>query len=208
MLATCLPNLITTGYAVLLFKKLRSELKIFAWFLFFSCATQLTSTALWWFKKNNLPLLHVYVAGGFILLSWFYKIVLNDFIDKKVFQVVMVLFLIFTLINSLFIQDIFTFNSYALTIESVMVIIFSFSIFILSKNELIKNTDQGKFKSINWINSGLFIYYSSSLLLFYFGNTMQSLSTSVNQYSWILLDFFSAIMYSCFFIGLWKRPRI
>jgi hypothetical protein len=205
---SCVPNLLAAGYAIFIFRKLKSELKVFTWFLFLSCIIQLSSLALWWFRINNLPLLHVYVAAGFFCLAWFYKTVLRDFIDRRVLLVVLILFLIFTIINSLFIQTLFTFNSYALTAESVLIIIFSFSTFILSLNEMVKDTDEAKFKSINWINSGLFIYYSSSLLLFYFGNTMQSFSTYVNQYSWIMLDCFSAIMYSCFFIGLWKRPAM
>jgi hypothetical protein len=61
---------------------------------------------------------------------------------------------------------------------------------------------------LTWINSGLFIYYVSSLLIFYFGQVItDTFSKELNRYMWIFHAFFSLVMYSCFFVGLWKRPK-
>jgi hypothetical protein len=63
-------------------------------------------------------------------------------------------------------------------------------------------------KTLNWINSGIFIYYSSSLLIFYFSDAMaRVLPIYLNQNIWILHSLFSMIMYSCFIVALWKRPK-
>lgn len=209
MPVTCIPEFITTGYAIFLFRHLKNELRIFCWFIFLSCAVELIGMPFWWLHKNNLPLLHVYVATGFFCLAWFYKTALRDFINPRIILVILFLFLLFTLLNSAFIQKIFTFNSYALTVESVLVIIFSFSTLLISQDETVRDNGKEIFKSINWINSGLFIYFSSNLLLFYFGDIInKSFPVYLSQYTWLLHNFFSIIMYTCFFIALWKRPRM
>lgn len=202
------PILITVSYGAYVYKGLGNELKAFSYFLFFSGVIAFASLVFWFYSKNNMPLLHIYVAGGFFFLALFYQRVLNDFIEKKVIYGILISFSIFTIANSLFIQSITTFNSYALTIESVLIVILSILTYLLMMEEIVKKRRMGLARSLNWINCGLFLYYSSNLLIFYFGNIMtHTLSKEVNRYTWILHNFFMVIMYCCFFIGLWYRPR-
>lgn len=152
-----------------------------------------------------MPLLHFYVAAGFFCLALFYKTVLRKLINPLFFWVAMVLFLAFTLINSLFVQSIFTFDSNGLTVEAVFVMIFSLSTLLLSQNEILKSNRQMVSAGLKWINSGLFLFYASSSLLYYFGDTItRFFPVYLSRYSWTLHSFFSVIMYSCFFVGLWK----
>lgn len=203
-----LPILLAVVYAAWHYKKLGRELKVFSWFIFLSGIIQFTSLAFWYAGKNNMPLLHFYVAAGFACLAWFYKTVLNNFISAKIIWSVTVLFLIFTLANSLFAQDIFTFNSNALVVESVLIIILALFTFTFLLNGIVKETGRHDSRSLNWINSGLFIYYSSSLLIFYFGTVItQAFSRYLNLYTWVFHSFFSMVMYTCFFVGLWKRSK-
>lgn len=203
-----LPVLVTTAYGLFIYKRLIEELKIFSWFLFLSGFIQLVSSLLWFNRQNNLPLLHLYVAAGFVCLAWFYASVLKDFVNQKIIWGAAILFTLFTVINSLFVQNILTFNSYALTTESVLIIILSLFTFIVLLNDIVKEKRMPLIKSLNWINSGLFIYYTSSLLIFYFGDLFtRKFPVYLNQYTWVLHAFFSLVMYSCFFVGLWKRPR-
>jgi len=203
-----LPILITVSYGAFVYKELGNELKAFSYFLFLSGVIAFASLVFWFYSKNNMPLLHMYVAGGFFFLALFYQRVLNGFIDKKVIYGILISFLIFTISNSLFIQPMTTFNSYALTIESVFIVILSILTYLLMMEEIVKKKRLGLARSLNWINCGLFLYYSSNLLIFYFGNIMtHSLSKEVNQYTWILHNFFMVIMYCCFFMGLWYRPQ-
>lgn len=203
-----LPVLVTSSYGLIVYRRLTGELKIFSWFLFLSGIIQIISSILWFNKKNNLPLLHLYVAGGFLCLAWFYATVLKGFINQKIIWAGAILFTCFTVINSLFFQQINTFNSNALTVESVLVIIMSLFTFIALLNDIVKEQKLRLIKSLNWINSGLFIYYTSSLLIFYFGDLFtKRFPVFLNQYTWTLHTLFLLVMYSCFFVGLWKRPR-
>lgn len=202
-----IPLLVVFTYTGFIYRNLVIELRPIAWFIFMSGLIELISRILWLQSRNNMPLLHLYVAGGFVLLALFYQKVLDGFINKKIILAITVFFLLASLINSIFIQTIYTFNSYALTVEAIIIIILSLSTFFLMLNDIVRQHRLGLVKSLNWINSGLFVYYSSSLLIFYFGNLITHfLSKESSLYTWVLHSFFSMIMYICFFIGLWRRP--
>jgi hypothetical protein len=203
-----LPIYVTTIYSVIIYQKLQRELKIFSWLLVITGLIQFASLLLALRGINNLPLLHLYVPSGFILMALFYARVLNGFIDVRIIWITTLIFIIYTVINSLFFQGILTFNSNALTVESVLVIIFSISTYMLFLTDDIKESKKDILSSLNWINSGIFIYYLSNLLIYYFGNIITGpFSQQLNLYTWVLHSFFSVVMYFCFFVGLWNHPR-
>ena len=153
-----------------------------------------------------MPLLHLYVPVGFVLLAWFYASLLKDFIKTKIIWFTAILFLFFSITNTLFFQNVFTFNSNALTVECILVTIMALFLYIVFLNHIVKETVEYDIKSLNWINSGLFIYYSATLLIFYFGATIvHTFSETLNLYTWVLHSLLSVVMYTCFFISLCKR---
>lgn len=183
-------------------------LRVFSAFLFLSALVQLIAAATWWYNINNMPLLHLYVAAGFFCIALFYRIVFRDFLDQRVLLVTAFAFVLFSIVNAVFFQSVFRHCSYTLTVESVLVIILSLSTFIIFLNDQVKEIVIPERKSLYWINAGLFIYYSSSLLIFYFSDIMaRELPVYLNQYTWVLHSFFSTVMYTCFIIALWKRPK-
>ena len=203
-----LPILVAVISAVFLYPALGKALQAFSWFLFLSGAVQFASLLLFLTGKNNMPLLHFYVAAGLPVLLWFYKTVLGDFISSIIIWGIAACFLVFTAVNSFFIQDVYRFNSNALTVESVIIIILSLFTFIFFLNTTMRTTGIEDRKSLNWINSGLFIYYLSCLLIFYFGDIILfRFSRDTSGITWIFHSFFSIVMYSFFIIGLWKRSR-
>ena len=152
--------------------------------------------------------MHFYVLAGFLILLFFYDSILQGFISRKLFVGIGVLFTLYSLLNSIVIQTIHAFNSHALVVQAILVIILSLSTYILLLNDIVREQRVELIESLNWINSGLFIYYLSSLLIFYFGDFLtRNFSPTINQYTWALHTLFSTAMYTCFFIGLWRRPR-
>lgn len=201
------PILITGIYALYRYKSFSYELKAFAWFIFFSTIIQLTSLSLWFKSINNMPLLHLYVSIGFVFLIQFYGSVLKGYINRKILWGIAIVFVLISLVNTLFFQNIYTFNSNALTLESVLIVIFSLFTFNLLLNQTVKEQKHQLLTSLNWINGGLFLYYSSCILLFYFGEVIiAAFSVKEFRYTWILHSFFSTVMYTCFIIAIWKRP--
>ncbi|MBL0911575.1 MAG: hypothetical protein IBJ09_04320 [Bacteroidia bacterium] len=202
------PILLTAVYAAFCYRRLDRELRLFSLFVFFSAIVQGISLLLWFRSINNLPLLHVYTALGFMLLALFYRELLRNFIDKRIIEAAALLFLLFSIANTLFLQPLSTFNSYALSAESVLVVILSLFTYMLLLDNTVKEQRRAQISSLHWINSGLFVYYSSNLIIFYFGDLItHSFPKDLNRYTWILHSFFSVVMYICFFTGLWKRPK-
>lgn len=205
-----LPVFIAAALAAVYYKRLPREVKVFCHFLFLSALIQAASSALWYQKKNNLVLLHLYVAAGFWLLCRFYQSILDGFIHRNIIRTAAVTFLVFTVVNSLFIQPVTTFNSYALTVESIMADILALTTFTVMMEDTVKQKRQQIAASITWINSGLFIYFTSSLAIFqlqpYFDHdrSFQLFSREFNMQAWMLHAFFTLIMYACASIGLLK----
>lgn len=197
-------------YSLRIYKLLPRTIQVFTWYIFLTALIQIPYTILAFYLKNNLFLLHLDILLGFLVLALFYRMILQRFINPLIITIIAVLFSIFTIINSLFIQPYHSaINSYALTAQSLLVVIFSLSTFIVLLNDVAKETQKDIIASLHWINSGLFIYYASDLLIFYFGNFIQnSFSETINQYTWLVNCFFLSVMYICFIAGLWKHPKI
>lgn len=214
ILVSSVPVLLTALYTSIMYRQLVKELRIFAWFVIFSGIIELFSKILWITKTNNMPLLHIYVAGGFYFLLLFYREVLKGFIEQRIMNGILILFMIFTTINSLFIQDIYSFNSYALTTESLLLIILSILTFMVMMNDVVKRRRESLAKSLTWINSGILIYYSSSLIIFIFAKfffldlSFKIFSQDFNLQTWMLHAFFANVMYVCFFAAIWNRPPL
>ena len=202
-----LPPILVFIYTLLIFRTLAYELKPFGWFTILSGIIEGLSRTLSSFQINNMPLLHIYVAGGFVCLALFYGRIFKGFLNPNLIKSIIGLFLFATLINVLFFQSFFSFNSNLLTAESVLIIIFSLSTYILLLNEIVKKSRMDLLKSLNWINSGLFLYFTSSLIIFYFGDIITRSISLQTQITWSMHAVFSSLMYVCFFVGLWNRPR-
>jgi hypothetical protein len=169
------------------YKRLSVEWRIFSWFIIVSAVIQCISVGLWWFSINNLFLNHILVPAGSICIAAFYKRLLKGFINGKVILQVLGIFLVATMLNSIFVQPVTTFNSYALALQCILIVILSLATYILLMNHSDYLNSEIDSHSLNWINSGLFIYYASVLILFYAGDAMiKSLSIEVNRYAWLL----------------------
>lgn len=193
--------------ALLYYKHFGKALKVFSWFVFVSGIIQLTSVLLWMGGVNNLPLLHLYTPVGTALLLLFYQTVLKGYLPHQLLTWVAGVFVIVCIVNSVFFQGIFTFNSNALTLQSMLIIILSLSTYVLSVNDTFKVKRQNLLSSMNWVNSGLFIYFSSSLILFYFGDLLIQRTPKQFRVSWVLHSLFIVVMYILVIKGLWIHRK-
>lgn len=207
LLVVNVPTVIAAIYAAGKYPRFSNEFRVFSGFVFLSLVVQLTSQVLFEYSVNNLPLLHFHVPLGFIFLSIFYQKVFKSFIHKNVLSWIMIGFVLFSILNTLFFQNLYTFNSYALSLESVILTIYSLSFFILLLDESVQLEKKKWLSSLKWINSGVFIYYASGLLLFYFGELLTKFTTINFRISWIFHSCIHMIFYVCIIIGLWKHPK-
>lgn len=208
MLITILTLLAVLVVASIRYQNLKGGLRSFIWFLCIEFAFQTIAAILAEFGINNLALLHLYSPITLLLLLSFYYAVLKGFVSKKLFIAVGTLVVIGAITNALFTESIKEFNNITLTSRSIVLLILSLSstIFLLEKE--IQNEHGKALTSIHWINSGILVYHASSLLLLYFGKYIMHVLPEAYNVSWGLHALFLLIMYVCFFIGLWKSPRL
>lgn len=178
------------------------------WFILSSCIVQATGVLLWVYSINNLWLMHIFVPFGFFLLARFYRSILGEHLPEWWFVLLAFGVALLSLVNTVFVEDFLSFNSNALTLESIVIVVLSLTTFTAFVSTIPRD-EKRSVQGLQWINSGVFIYYSSNLIFFYFGQWLAS-STTIEEfrYSWLFHAFFIMVMYTCFFIGLWKAPKL
>ncbi len=177
-------------------------------YVLLSAAVQGVAEVLSQFGINNLSLSHAYTVLGFLFLNQFYKMLLDALVPSIWFKGLSIGFVLFAIATVLFWQPLDTFNSATLTVQAVVLIIYALSTFILTLTEGKSETLKVKLKSLNWINSGMFIYFSGSMLLFFNGgDIMHSISEDWTRYMWILHDLLVTVLHSFLLVGLWISLR-
>lgn len=209
LLTANIPILLAAAYGWYHYKGLARYSKLVVFFVTVSLITQSISVTLWLSSINNLALLHFYTPLSFALLMLFYREILKDYLHASISMYIIIGFTFLSIINSLFFEGLNTFNSNAITIQSVLLVMLSLSTNILLLNKQVRQEKQSMINSLNWFNYGVFIYHTSNIIFFYFGEVLMSYAfpPKIAQLAWLPHSFFLIISYVCFFIGLWKSPR-
>ena len=201
-----IPVFLVSGYALTIFKRLERELKMLSWWLIITGVFHFVSFLIWLLHQNNLYVLHVLIPIRFLLLLLVYNRILQTHFPNTMVYIFGGGFICYSLLNSIFLEPIHSFNSMAMTVESIFSVILSLSAYILLMDKRFLQNLRISRKSVVWINGGVFIYYSSSLILMHFGaKIIQLVNAEWNRYTWIAHGIFMVIMYYCFWRALWNR---
>jgi hypothetical protein len=153
--------------------------------------------------QNNMPAFHVYTILEFLLLSLFYR---QLFKGKKLYRLIpaaAVLYTGFWIINILLWQPLTKYNSYSRSAEALLLILYALAYF---KYMLDGQLALPYYKAINWINTGLLLYFSGALSLFICGNLIMT-SLALNTIIWNIHASLVLLMYLFFTIGLYHAKR-
>jgi len=156
------------------------------------------------FSINNLWLLHLYTPLEFFCITWFFSIVLKGFLPRQVFVWTVIGFTALSVLNSLFLQDVNTFNTYARSLEGVLVVILCLVWCYRTLSEMkIQRLEQDP---VFWVNTGFLLYFSGNVLLFAFSNYILPLQKSLNLYVWAFHGLLNMLLNAFIALGLWIRP--
>jgi hypothetical protein len=153
-------------------------------------------------KINNLPIFHLYTLIELVLLAEFFKKLIGF---KKIITIIQFSFLIACVVNAIFFQSIFTFNTYTRPLEAFIVMLFAVNYFakIFTDTSKIKLSEMPSF----WFNTGLFLYFSGAFMLFIFSNFVLKVSQQSFNIIWNTHATFVLIMYLLFTIGFIKCKK-
>jgi len=183
-------------------KKLNTPFRRLFYFLILNLITEILAFTFMQFEYNNLPLLHLYTLGEFVLFSYFYMSLIDKPVQiKKGFKYFVAVGCVLIVLNSIFLQSIYAFNTFAKT--SVQLVIIAYA--VLYFYNLVENQSftSAESKSLRLINSAILIYYSGSLFIFMYGKF-----SLINVEGYVVFWAFNAILNFIFqlliLLGLWK----
>jgi len=182
------------------YKRLIWPLKIIFYFILFSGIANLINLILIYHHRHSIFIFHIYTIFEFAFISLFY---LNLF-KKSWHKPILILigaFSLLCMVNFIFIQKGLEFNTYTRSLEAVMII--GYCVAYLNQQSIADTEHNWGSNSLNWINAGILVYYSSGLFMFIASNyLMKHLAFPV--YIFLLLDTFLLFEYVLFAIGFYK----
>lgn len=149
-------------------KELNTPFRRLLYFLIWNALIEILAFVFIQLGYNNLPLLHIYTLGEFILFSYFYKSLIDKpIVFQKSYWYLVIAASVLIILNTVFFQSIFRFNSFAKTGVQVSIIAYA----VLYFYNLVENQwfSEITYKSLRLINSAILIYYSGSLFIFMHG---------------------------------------
>ena len=155
------------------------------------------------YHANNMPLVHFYTLIEGVLFIWFYQYLSREG-SRKWILILRITFALFCVLNALFFQSIHLYSSYTRYAESIICILFALKFFAelaLSDNKPLK-------LPAFYFNTGIFLYFSGSFILFIFSNFIsQKLSASTMLIFWSGHSSLVLLMYILFSIGFIKCKK-
>lgn len=195
----------STLLIIIYWKRLSPAFRYLSYYIFWNLLIEILSRNYHYIDENNLPLLHLYTLGEFILFSMFYRIL---YAKVKWIQRYYWMFVCtisgFIILNSLFLQSIYEFNSYAKTLVQLLIMGYAIFYFYHLIDEENKNTTEN---GIKVINSAVLIYYSGSLFIFMFSNYFLSQNIRIHVGFWVFNAFLNMLFQILILAGLWKALR-
>jgi hypothetical protein len=201
--------LIPSCFVGLLFwKRLNPAFRVLVVFLWFDLLIEIGARAVVWFSEiqNNLPLLHLYTLGELTLLLLFFRLLhKNSHLLSRYFVGIFSVSAFLVLSNSLFVQDLFSFNSYAKTFVQVVVILLALDYAF----QFLNNKEDGHFFKTpeKKVNTAILVYYPGSLFIFMFSQYAQETWQEGYQTLWDINVVLNAIFHFFVLIALCQAIR-
>ncbi len=196
-------NLIAFIIGCIYFKYFSKEIKIVFYFVSFGVATEIfTRFYIHFLMRNTGPIGHFYYPVAFFIMGMFFLVTLKDFIKPVYILIPIILFEVFSLINVLFIQDLFEFPSVTGSIGAMILFLFSVTFFIkvMAEAKILKLSRE----PLIWINSAILIYYTGNFIFYGLLNYANNHSREFAVLTVIFFSYVNILFYLLIAIGFYK----
>jgi lysylphosphatidylglycerol synthetase-like protein (DUF2156 family) len=187
------------------YRSLSNDLKAMTLYMVFCFLTEIPTDYLAICRMNNLSILHIYTPIEFAFLAYAYSFHIDKVISKRTLLVLTIGFILFSFLNTIFIQPLHTFNSYARCVEILLVILLALC-YVYS---LIMNNEQRVLRTIPmfWINTAVLIYFTAGFFLYLVSNNTVGLSPQINRLIWLAHTILSMGYYFSIAKALWIQAK-
>lgn len=182
------------------YKYFTKELKIFFYFVAFGVLTETyTMFHQHFIMKSTTPIGHFYFPIAFLILTVFYYQLLNKFIKPIYFFIVIGVYEVYCIINTIFIQSLFEYSSLVGAIGALIVFIFSVVFFIKVMTEA--KIEKLSREPLIWINTAVLVYYSFNFFFFSLYNLRVIASIELAKVASGFFGVFNLFFYSIIIVG-------
>lgn len=184
-----LTNLIAFIVGLIYYKYFSKEIKVVFLFVTFGVFTEVfTKIYKHFWMQNTGPIAHFYFSGAFFIMGMFFLMTLKDFIKPVYILSLIILFEVFSLINVLFIQDLFKFPSLTGSIGAMILFLLSVAFFtkVMTEAKILKLSEE----PLIWINSAVLIYYTGNFIFYALLNYADNYS---REFALLTAKFFSYV---------------
>jgi hypothetical protein len=154
---------------IIKYRQLSVTAKIVYWYLIISALfTGMSLLISRHYHKNSMPVTHLFTLIELGMITFFYKSLFGAGKKNSLYNYIMLVFAVVCIMNVLFFQSIYTYNSYTKSIEAIICILFAMKYFasIASGTSSTKIIAAPDF----YFNTGFFLYFSGAFMLFVFSN--------------------------------------
>lgn len=184
-----------------------SPFQYFSWYLILSILINLPAFVLAYNLKNNLPLLHLFTLVELLLVGLFFAEVLGLKTNQK-YKWLLAAMIGLVVFNTMFIQNIFTYNSYSKTLSQVFLL--GMTVIYFFKIDQTKERVAPKYLvPLNIILGSLLVYFAGSIFIFMSSSFLITNADVLNKL-WLVNGFLSLFFQILIFYSLWiiVYPRI
>jgi hypothetical protein len=182
--------------------RLTAAFRILAVFLFFNLFIEIAARFAGIVYGMNLPLLHLYTVGELLLFSLFYQKILDgSSVFRRYYNWIVWTILVLVVLNSIFIQHLFEFNSYAKTLVQILIILYALDYAFRFSEQAEMETQMNR--SLRLINSAVLLYYCGSLFVF-MSSQFELETGGALQILWDINTVLNLIFQMIVLFALWK----
>lgn len=181
------------------FTKLSLKYKWATVLLCFIFLTEIATSIATNLNFRNTPLYHFIIPIQFIIYGFIFGISQRR---VKLFLILFTAFMLLSVINSIWIQNIFVFPSYSLILLSLALI----TTVLFDFTRLMKVPSKIKLTSLPdfWFNLGHLVFFSSTFFVFAFINSMVNIELS---WPYDLIIIANLFLYSCYGLSLYLDSK-
>ncbi len=190
---------------LLRYKYLMGGIKWIFWFVVFGTVMQLLSRAMIPLINTNIPGMHVYVPIEFFLFSMAYRHFLDGFLNKNVINGITISVILYSVINSLFIQSVYQFPNFVRAVCILILAVYAMLWFLKTLREM--KITRLRDEPVVWINTGALIYFSGNYFIFILSNLVLQLSVVLARYAFRVSGILMILFYLLIAIGFWKTKK-
>jgi len=147
------------------FKKMKTELRFVVYFVWLGAFTEIFNIFYRSFLfNNNMPIGHFYIPFSILIFSFMYKKLLAGFLNNNVFNLLIFSFILFAVINPIFIQSLWEFPNLLGAVGAIILIVFSILYYgrLMTEGKVKRLADN----TLVWINSLVLFYYTGNFFYY------------------------------------------